>query len=950
MTKDPLGKATLVDLWLTALRLPSIFVSLLLSTVQLGYAAPSITGISPNTGPVIGGTLITISGNGFVAGATATIGGVPIVGPSLDPFGRIFGVTGPSERAGTFNVVVTNPDGSSGTLANGFTYGGESAPLSITFIFPPFGPISGGTLFVILGNSFQEGASVTLGGAPAIVEDVVDIGIVGTTGPRATAGVVDVVVTNPGGASATLSNGFTYTSGILTISGISPASGPIAGGTSVQVTGTGFLPGAVLVIGGAPASSVNVVSATQLSAITGPGAFPGPSEVFVVNVTGEVGTLTNGFNYTAVPLTLTSISPSSLQEGAPSFSLTVNGTNFTSGVLVLWNGVARVTQFVSSTQVIAAIPTTDVLLPGTASVNVSLGGVTAPTPLPFTIAANTAPIEVTGILPSSGSTKGNTRITILGKNFKPRTVSPSLVAGEALSSNETVDEPCPFKLGGQCITSLVFVSSEQITGDAPASSSGASDITYTRDDGTQGTLPQAFTYKTLPPVPPVGVGPGGVPKNRQRLPFVVDTAAFRTNLGINNLGASQASVDVFLIDKNGEIVASKAYSVPGNGMTQVNNIARDLEGAAQQTGREGYLLLESSDKFSAWASQVDNLTADPSLEQARSEALAASRTLIPSSASVGAFLTSLVVINNSPAAGQVTIRSRRTDGTVQAQLNNLAIQGNGYLYFEDLYRQVGLTGVFGPIEVEASGSIKITATARIYTREGTSGYFEGVDAALASQIVVLPYALDTRDFRTNLGITNPSGTEVSFTVSLIDKNGLSVGAPQNGQVPANGMVQINNINRALLGAGDITNREGYLKLSSTGPLFFGWTSQIDNLTQDLSLFAGKAASLATRLLIPSTTSLGSFRSTLVVVNLSPTPTSVKITARTNEGGERGFVTLAIPGGGFVSYNDILGSLGLSGTFGPLEITSTDNKPILAVSRVYSTQRTGGYFEGVPVGP
>jgi hypothetical protein len=35
---------------------------------------------------------------------------------------------------------------------------------------------------------------------------------------------------------------------------------------------------------------------------------------------------------------------------------------------------------------------------------------------------------------------------------------------------------------------------------------------------------------------------------------------------------------------------------------------------------------------------------------------------------------------------------------------------------------------------------------------------------------------------------------------------------------------------------------------------------------------------------------------------------------------------------------------VAGNYGPLEIVSVGGKPILAVSRVYSLQRTAGYFE------
>jgi hypothetical protein len=47
-----------------------------------------------------------------------------------------------------------------------------------------------------------------------------------------------------------------------------PASGPASGGTAIGVGGTDFLPGATVTIGGVPATDVNVVSFTALSATT----------------------------------------------------------------------------------------------------------------------------------------------------------------------------------------------------------------------------------------------------------------------------------------------------------------------------------------------------------------------------------------------------------------------------------------------------------------------------------------------------------------------------------------------------------------------------------------------------------------------------------------------------------------------------------------------------------
>lgn len=114
----------------------------------------------------------------------------------------------------------------------------------------------------------------------------------------------------------------------------------------------------------------------------------------------------------------------------------------------------------------------------------------------------------------------------------------------------------------------------------------------------------------------------------------------------------------------------------------------------------------------------------------------------------------------------------------------------------------------------------------------------------------------------------------------------------------------------------------------------------------LVLESGYPNSAATRLLIPSTTSAENFKSRLAIVDLSGTPASVAITARDNDGNIQTTHSVTVPGQGLLSESDIRASLNLAGTFGPLEITSTDNKALLAVSRVYSNQRTGGYFEGV----
>jgi hypothetical protein len=67
---------------------------------------------------------------------------------------------------------------------------------------------------------------------------------------------------------------------------------------------------------------------------------------------------------------ITTISPSSVPEGNPAFTLTVNGFQFATNSVVEFNGVALTTTYVSATQLTATVPAADVNIPGNPSITV----------------------------------------------------------------------------------------------------------------------------------------------------------------------------------------------------------------------------------------------------------------------------------------------------------------------------------------------------------------------------------------------------------------------------------------------------------------------------------------------------------------------------------------------------------------------------------------------------
>jgi hypothetical protein len=100
--------------------------------------APHIASITPNTGTTSGGTSVIIAGTGFLSGATVSFGGTPATGVTLASSTSITATT-PAHAAGAVNIMVTNTDAQSNTLAGGYTYAAPHPAPTVTAITPNSG-------------------------------------------------------------------------------------------------------------------------------------------------------------------------------------------------------------------------------------------------------------------------------------------------------------------------------------------------------------------------------------------------------------------------------------------------------------------------------------------------------------------------------------------------------------------------------------------------------------------------------------------------------------------------------------------------------------------------------------------------------------------------------------------------------------------------------------------
>ncbi|WP_433858795.1 IPT/TIG domain-containing protein [Streptomyces kronopolitis] len=268
-----------------------------------------------------------------------------------------------------YGVAIT-PDQQSVYVANN----GDSTVTvlaGLTGLHPYQGPTGGGTRVTLLGTHLTGATAVHFGPRPATEVVVVsdhEITLVTPAGH----GVVDVTVTTPGGTSAPMP--FYYLPPPR-VSGLSPASGPVAGGTTVTLTGTSLATACTVGFGGAAVTPV-VLSDSVLT-MTAP---PGPAGGVPVTVT-TIGGVAEGGTYTYV-------GPPALNALTPTAGSRAGGTV----VALLGSGLARTTEVLFDATPAAFTAVTDSLLqavapahaPGAVPVTVTSAGGSAIAPRPYT--------------------------------------------------------------------------------------------------------------------------------------------------------------------------------------------------------------------------------------------------------------------------------------------------------------------------------------------------------------------------------------------------------------------------------------------------------------------------------------------------------------------------------------------------------------------------------------
>lgn len=320
------------------------------NTFTVTSNAPKVTSIAPTTGnrgwPV---SITNLAGSLFQPGAVVTLvnstAGPDITATNvvINPANTIitctFDLTG--VPAAKRNVTVTNPDGKTGTLANGFTVN-SNAP-TITSSTPATG-IQGATVVItrLQGTNFQPGATVvySLGATSIPLQSINVVSSTNITGTLvipsdAAVGSYSVNVTNTDGKSVTRASTFTVTSNAPTVTVRSNATLYRGWMGYELINGTNFVSGAQSALNtttgnSIPSTSCDVRLSTQMFCSYNLLGAPVSTayRVAVINPDGKSGLLATATTVSSPAPAISGIISNTGQPGTTATITNLAGTNF----------------------------------------------------------------------------------------------------------------------------------------------------------------------------------------------------------------------------------------------------------------------------------------------------------------------------------------------------------------------------------------------------------------------------------------------------------------------------------------------------------------------------------------------------------------------------------------------------------------------------------------------
>jgi hypothetical protein len=355
------------------------------NSLSLAIEHYSISSISPAQATAgDAGFTLTIGGSGFVPGSTVNFGSTVVKASQVTPTLVTAAVSASLVATdGSIPVSVSSP---TGTVSNSLVF--TVSPAFRIDKLSPGSVLVGGPSFTlaISGAGFVSGTTANVGGSnfPTILVDASDILVDIPAALIANTGSLAVSVSRPG---LPTSNSLTLTvNGTPAITTLAPSS-VVAQGPSftLTVTGSSFSAGAT-VRWNAHQLTTALIGSTQLTAAV-PATLIATAGTALIDVWAGGSTISNATLFRITPAlapTLSSITPATFTVGAAAVSMTLSGTGFQAGCVVVFTPPSATPVTVTPdsctpNQAVVTLPPTLLGVPGSGEIQVSNpSGLTTP--------------------------------------------------------------------------------------------------------------------------------------------------------------------------------------------------------------------------------------------------------------------------------------------------------------------------------------------------------------------------------------------------------------------------------------------------------------------------------------------------------------------------------------------------------------------------------------------
>ena len=315
------------------------------------------------------------------------------------------------------------------------------------------------------------------------------------------------------------------------------------------------------------------------------------------------------------------------------------------------------------------------------------------------------------------------------------------------------------------------------------------------------------------------------------------------------------------------------------------------------------------------------------------------------------WITDLTIRNltSSPHRVAAILTPAGTDGNESAMIARIFIEPAQTLTIRDVVR--GIFGFEGACSIELRGpSRSITATSRTYNDSSSGTFGQAIPSyrsptlSAESPTLFLPGMRENLDFRSNVGFTETSGRDITFSIDLLDASGVPIGTTRITFLPwEHRQISIRNLaNNFDAGMARLRHEEGEGSLAA-------YASIIDNRTGDPIYIPLVKKPEAEARIIPVVAHLdgaggSKWRSDIYISNPSEEPKSITIEYRSTSGARVGTITGTVGPLSSAFVDDVLQNWFAVAGGGQLEITPGD---VIVSSRTWNDGRFGSFGQHVP---